>query len=337
MRVLVLIDGNNGVAFHRLYTPYARLQIDGKMEVDVSTSPDEWGDLDYTQYDAVIANRWLNKLQYNIFPILERHNIPLILDIDDYWVLPKHNPAYKFYRAYLKQACKDAMKFASAVMVTTWQLAEKVSEINPNVFIIPNALDLEQTQWNKPKSERPFTIGWVGGISHVEDIKLLKGQIAPLCEANEWRFLMCGFHENSRDWFEMERAVTGKDRQNRPLWFDTRPGTSADKYGEYYSEIDLVLAPLTNQHFNRYKSELKILEAGAYELPIVCSHVEPYTNHDKNAGVTFAYSNDWVGTIQDFAIGSNTKGLYNKLYCNQHHNLTTINNDRIKVAESVCK
>ena len=118
----------NGVAFHRLYTPFARLQVDHNVVVDVSQSQDEWASIEYEKYDIVVFNRWLGKLQYNILPILAKKKIPFVVDLDDYWVIPKHNPAYTFYKAYLKNGVKDAMSYADAVMVTTPQLQEKVNE-----------------------------------------------------------------------------------------------------------------------------------------------------------------------------------------------------------------
>ena len=179
MRILLLLDGMNGVSFHRLYTPYVKIQIDYGITVDVSVEQNEWADLPFEKYDCVVFNRWLGKLQYNILPVLTKKKIPFIVDIDDYWVLPKYNPAYKFYRAYIKNGIKDSLHYADAVMVTTPQLEEKVKEFNTNVTIIPNALDYNQSQW-KAETEHPFTIGWVGGLSHTEDLKLLTNKIKPI-------------------------------------------------------------------------------------------------------------------------------------------------------------
>ena len=72
MRILVLMDGMNGVSFHRLYTPYARLQVDHGITVDVSQNQKEWADLPFDKYDCVVFNRWLGSLQYNILPIPAR-------------------------------------------------------------------------------------------------------------------------------------------------------------------------------------------------------------------------------------------------------------------------
>ena len=328
----------NGVSFHRLYTPYVKIQIDYGITVDVSVDQNEWADLPFEKYDCVVFNRWLGKLQYNILPILAKKKIPFICDNDDYWVLPRYNPAYQFYRAYLKNGVKDAIAYADAVTCTTPQLADKIREFNPNVFILPNAVDTIQRQWTAT-AEHPPTIGWLGGISHLEDLKLLSGQIKPICEKYGYRFLMCGFHENVRIWHEMEKAITGESRKNRPSWFETREGTRADIYGIYYAEMDIALAPLTKSKFNRYKSELKILEAAAYKLPIVCSAVEPYTNHRSNLGVFFVTNNDWTTPLTKLIESgkSNEIGEINHNYCNEHHNIKAVNQKRYELLKSICK
>jgi glycosyltransferase involved in cell wall biosynthesis len=329
----------SGVSFHRLYTPYARLQLDyPDVTVDISQNPNEWGDLPYDDYDCVVFNRWLGKLQYNILPLLAKKNVPFICDNDDYWVLPRYNPAYKFYRAYLKNSVKDAIHYADAVQVTTPQLFEAASEINKKVVIIPNCIDPIQQQWQQV-TPHPPTIGWLGGISHLEDLKLLSGQIKPICEKYGYRFLMCGFHENVRIWAEMEKAITGESRANRPAWFETREGTRPDIYGIYYAQMDIALAPLTKTKFNRYKSELKILEAAAYKLPILCSEVEPYTNHRDNLGVFFVKNNDWMTPLSKLIESDKSKevGEINHNYCNEHHDIKAVNQRRYELIKSICR
>jgi glycosyltransferase involved in cell wall biosynthesis len=307
--------------------------------VDISQDKNEWADLPYEKYDVVVFNRWLGHLQYNILPILAKKKIPFICDNDDYWVIPRYNPAYEFYRAYLKNGVKDAISYADAVSCTTPQLAEVIRPFNPNVYILPNAIDPAQPQWKVTQVIRSHqkTIGWVGGISHLEDIKLLSGQIKGICEKYGYRFLMCGYHSNSKIWREMECAITGEYPNRRPHWFQVREGTRADVYGTYYSEIDIVLAPLTKSKFNRYKSELKILEAAAYSLPIVVSKVEPYTNHGNNLGVFFVTDNDWVTPLKQLIESdkSTQVGAVNAAYCDVNHNIQVINHDRMDMLRKV--
>ena len=158
-----------------MFVPFARLQQDHDVTVDVSQNRAEWGDLKYTDYDCVVFNRWLGDLQYNILEILAKKKVPYIIDIDDYWVLPRHNPAYQVYRKKIKNCIKDAIHYADAVMTTTPQLASVISPLNPNITIVKNALDYTHEQW-QAKTDHPLTIGWVGGISHEEDIKLRVGK-----------------------------------------------------------------------------------------------------------------------------------------------------------------
>jgi len=52
-------------------------------------------------------------------------------------------------------------------------------------------------------------------------------------------------------------------------------------YGTMYNEADIALAPLKNNHeFNKMKSQLKLIEAGAHKLPIIMSKSGPYMIDD---------------------------------------------------------
>ena len=95
MRILVLMDSASGVSFHRLFTPYAQMQRDYDIQVEVSQHPPSWINIDFSVYDVIVFNRWISVAQYNIFEKLSELNIPTICDVDDYWVVPKSNPAYR--------------------------------------------------------------------------------------------------------------------------------------------------------------------------------------------------------------------------------------------------
>jgi len=69
-------------------------------------------------------------------------------------------------------------------------------------------------------------------------------------------------------------------------------------------------------------------------LPIVCSAVEPYTNHLNNFGALFAYKNDW-SCIEQAIAERDERGQKNGEYCNMNHNLQTINETRLEVIKSV--
>lgn len=53
----------------------------------------------------------------------------------------------------------------------------------------------------------------------------------------------------------------------------TRP---VNKYAEGYNFFDISIAPLRDNIFNNAKSELKMVEAGAFKMPIIVSNTIPY-------------------------------------------------------------
>jgi glycosyltransferase involved in cell wall biosynthesis len=151
---------------------------------------------------------------------------------------------------------------------------------------------------------------------------------------------MGGHHEEQSFWQYMEKVIYGSVK--RPKWFEPRTGTTPVLYGGYYSEIDVCIAPLSGlEHFNRYKSELKIVEAAAYSLPIIVSDTEPYTLHRDNEGVIFVKDNDWETAILSVLQMSKEEreklGQKNYDYCFRNHNLDLINEKRINLLQTLMK
>lgn len=328
MRILVIIDSLGAVEYHRLAMPFA--YIKEKRQIDFAIHKEEIQKVDLDNYDIIVFSRYL--LNMELVYKAKQKGLKIILDIDDYWNVPKHNPAYEKYKEQGKKAVLECLKLADMVWTTTEQLKAVIMPINANVHILPNYIDSNEPQW-KATHEHPLTIGYVGGFSHLEDLKLLSGQMEDICKRNNARFLLCGYKHLDPLYLEMEYQITGS-RNHRPDWFYVSEMTTVLKYGIYYSMMDVAIAPLTNNHFNKHKSELKIIEAATYKLPIVVSKVEPYTNHIDNEGVLFADGNDW--SIIDEAIKRRKElGQKNFEYCNEHHNIDTINAKRIQLINEI--
>ena len=329
-RIIVLIDSVGAVEYHRLAMPFDYLKE--RMNITFAVQEDEINAVDFSEYDVCVISRYL--VNMDKLREAKAKGLKIIVDIDDYWNVPKYNPAYKFYKEKYKKSVIESLNLADMVWATTWQLAEKVAEINPNVHILPNYIDTTSPQWNAI-AEHPLTIGYVGGFSHLEDLKLLRGQMETICLKYNARFLLCGYKHLDPLYLEMERAV--HEKKDRPDWFWVSEITNFVQYGKHYSHMDIVIAPLTKTNFNRHKSELKIVEAAAYKLPIAVSDVEPYTNHANNEGVTFVKNNDWVSALGEMIESKKLKeqGQKNFEYCQTNHNIDTINQKRIELLQTI--
>lgn len=327
-KVIVLIDSVGAVEYHRLAMPFDYIKQFSDIEVTFAVSEKEINAVDFTKYDVCVISRYLTNMSK--FYEAKSKGIKIIVDIDDYWNVPKYNPAYKVYKEKAKKSVIECLKAADMVWVTTFQLAEKVAEINGSVHILPNYIDRQGPQWNEV-ADHPFTIGYVGGFTHLEDLKLLREQIGIICKKYDARFLFCGYKHLDPLYLQMERVIHGE--RHRPDWFWVAEATNFVNYGKYYAHMDIAIAPLTKTNFNRHKSELKIVEAAAYKLPIAVSKVEPYTNHLDNEGVTFVENNDWITALSQLIESKQLKekGLKNFEYCEKNHNLEIINQRRINL------
>lgn len=336
IKILVLNSDVDGVGFFRLLSPHLTMN-DGEFEVDIRLLMD--GTLNLLdenfikQYDIIIYNKSLpfSKPEYNehFRYILKKNNVKLIFDIDDFWILNAQHLNYDVWKnSKSDEIVVQNIKTADHVITTTSLFAERISQENPNVSIIENAVNLDELQWKYNRKEsKKLRFLWGGGISHQHDLRLLKPSFALfdkdfieksqlyMCgydlrvrtptgtiaksdpRTNQWSFFEDIFsnngryiknnvhrdflHKNSDKDFGISEEFSNEFYQRR--W--TKP---IMLFGTMYNEADVCLAPLkSNNMFNYYKSNLKVIEAGAHHCAIIASNFGPYTIDDiegKNGG-----------------------------------------------------
>lgn len=239
-----------------------------------------------------------------LFETTKRLNIKVVVDIDDYWRGLTNDQM-------IIKCVLECLRSADLVITPVENLYLEVKKLNKNVVIIPNAINpLEEQFINKQTESDLLRFGWLGGSSHIEDIKLLSG----ICNTNKYQMVLCGFdlrgnmnihtdkgvvsrnilpsetvwgtyekiftnnYQNiNKDYleylneFEYECNYNDKFESYRRIW--TKP---IESYATGYDEFDVSLIPLKDTQFNLYKSQLKIIEAGFKHKPIICSNFGPY-------------------------------------------------------------
>jgi glycosyltransferase involved in cell wall biosynthesis len=300
IRVLVLNSDTDGVGYWRCLMPHLTIN-DPDFEVDVRLLMD--GTLNLldenfiSQYNIVFYNKMIPfaKPEYfNIFSeILKKHNIKLVFDIDDYWVLSSTHLNYDAWKK--SNADKETInniRTADYVITTTEFFAEKIREINPNVFVSPNSVNLTEQQWvfNRRQSDK-IRFLWGGGISHLHDLRLMTKSIESLDKdfIKKSQFFMCGFDLRIRtpqgtiarsdprtnQWSFFEDIFTKKGRyitnnahrQYLNSYDDKDFGINEEHinefyqrrwtkpillYGTMYNEADVCLSPLKNNNSFNY-------------------------------------------------------------------------------------
>ena len=323
IRVLVLPSDRTGVGKFRSLDPHIFLQskYPEDFHVDIDYEP-KINDVNYwKQYDIVHFHRTISK-DYDSTPQIIRNlkqmGIVTIMDIDDYWMPTKEHPIYHLVaESKLNLKILANLKEAQYVTTTTEIFAQEIKKHNKNVFVLPNAINPDESQFKEPtKPSDKVRFGWLGGSSHLHDLMLMNGSFSKLHPVKDkFEVYLCGFdtrgtiteivretgerkqreilpHETV--WYQYEQIFTDnyklispeqkeflmkfKDEEFNGDTIYNRVWTRpVTSYAKNYSKFDVSLAPIKDHIFNRVKSQLKVIEAGFYKKAIIASNLGPYT------------------------------------------------------------
>ena len=189
----------------------------------------------------------------------------LLLELDDNYIsAPTYNPAHSFYAPNepLRKLVIRQLETADGVIVSTPYLKQVYSDFNGNIIVAPNSIDFEL--WGKAKRKRlpGIRIGWSGGASHEEDLRIIEPVV---------RSILAKHPEVTFNFVHgIPEFLRGIDRVECVGKF-----ARIDKYPQHIASQgwDIALAPLVDNAFNRGKSNLRWLEAAALGIPCVASKV----------------------------------------------------------------
>jgi glycosyltransferase involved in cell wall biosynthesis len=279
--VLVFLDAIQGVNYHRLQIPFLRLMSQG-MRVHFFTDFDDIKEFNMEVVSHIVVSRRCTVTNYKAFKEwLTANDVKLVLDNDDYWDLPKHNPAYETYRDVISKEIIGTIKIADVIWTPSRYLGKRMSTINPkaDVHIVHNTLDLDQEQWQqRKKPSKEVRFGYLGALGHSRDVK-------EICYSFAGKQLYAsdlgGYPE-----------ILGASHALSPL--------PVDQYGKLYEYFDVSLVPLQGGTFNKCKSDLKIVEAGYTRTSVICSNVTPYREviEDGVTGLLCSTPRDWKNAVE---------------------------------------
>ena len=202
IKVLVLPSDRTGVSKFRSVDPHVMLQnmYNDDFHVDIDYEP-RINDQNYwKQYQIVHVHRNIGQIYEHtpqIIRNLKSMGIIVIVDIDDYWLPTMEHPIHSIIvQDKINEKIVANLREASYVTTTTNLFANEIRKVNKNVIVLPNAIDPREGQFNQKSEESDkIRIGWLGGSSHLHDLKLLDGFVSKVGkELNEKiQYVLCGF------------------------------------------------------------------------------------------------------------------------------------------------
>jgi glycosyltransferase involved in cell wall biosynthesis len=224
----------------------------------------------------------------------------------------------------LEELSKHLYGLVDLVSVTQEKFASYVAPYatlnDGKLVIIKNCLDLKHPSWNVPKvqTKNLCKFGWVGGIHHDVDVKHVFGVFSAVNQKVGLEKVFWGLYgkprldpSNKEDawqldvWKGYEAAMAGTIRGKRKN-YKIYPALPTDQYGQFYSNIDVSIAPLDPNQFNMSKSNIKAVEAGAYGIPLIASNVGDYDTIIKHneTGILISPDNpksEWIRQLSRLA------------------------------------
>lgn len=217
---------------------------------------------------------------------------PFYSEFDDHiFAVNPDSPASEQYSAgsEMESIALEQIKLSTGIITSTNYLRGVFEKLNPNVWVIPNGIDFNL--WDSlvvpVKKTKKIRIGWAGGGSHINDLEFIEPVVTSL----------------SKKYSNIEFVFLG----GVPPCFKDRSKIQA--YSKWYPineypqalrnlDLDIALAPLRDNEFNRGKSNLRWLEYSAMKVPTVASNVEPFKCiKDGEDGLLVTEKSEWETAI----------------------------------------
>ncbi|KKC26965.1 glycosyltransferase [Sphingomonas sp. SRS2] len=221
----------------------------------------------------------------------------LVADVDDaFTLIGADHPEYDLYRP-LNAALDRVVAAAAEVWFSTADLSEAYAALGPRSAIIPNAI--EPRLWRDWRHGRPAPFAgdkvrmvYMGTHTHGPDLAMIRPALDAL-------------YTERGDLFDLTVIGIDPDLEPAPWLHRLAPPAEAVSYPRFVrwlreqGPFDLGLAPLTDNAFNRCKSDIKALDYAALAiLPLLSDGPAYRTDAELGRHALFAGAEGWLDALR---------------------------------------
>jgi glycosyltransferase involved in cell wall biosynthesis len=223
-------------------------------------------------FQAVLPPTWFINL-------LSRLNQRIVFDFDDALYV-RHE---KRTRAMIRAAWK--------VTPGSHVLFNYALQYNPNVCLIPSGIPVRKYPlWMDYPERNPVCIGWIGGVSTLEQLQILEKPLKCLLEKGyKFDFLIAG----AKNLPSSLSRIDGFHIIDIPCYTD-------DQIPDLVKTMDIGVMPLFNTPSEQGKCALKAIIYMASQIPVICSPVgeAKYIVQENLNGFFANSSEEWVEKLE---------------------------------------
>lgn len=227
-------------------------------------------------YDSIVIQQELLFLGPPIFEYVVRFlNKNIIYDYDDAnFALYSHARKKSFFIDYNKN--KKIIKISKKVIAGSPNLEKYSSRYNPNTYLIPTCIDLNQ--YDTPKTNKRLTIGWIGTPGNLKYIHMIKLPLQKLSKKYD---------------FDL-KVVSSKKLTLPSINLINKRWSLAEEIKDLHS-FGIGVVPIEDNAYSRGKCGYKLIQYMAAGIPSVASPVgvnKEIIIHGKN-GFLASDKKDW--------------------------------------------
>lgn len=346
LNVLALLTEDSAVGYYRMYQPMKMMESLGLINLKI-TPGFTWGikksettdfpNLEWFSSDKgdgfipdIIVGQRHDYLHYVslVGGLAKGYNVPLVIDTDDdVQAVRPFNPGYASYHPDSDNLIANiklmSIPHLSAITTSTPHLKERHEQYGKPVYVAPNSIDIKTRTFPRTKENKKIRIGWIGSACHFENLQIIQQAVKDIV-ANypNVEFVFTNLYGDL--WNNPPKEIA--DRVIPVCKFygcKERHGvcqkayTSFDKYAKSIAKLnlDIGLAPLKDNLFNRSKSNLRILEYWGQKTAVIASRVRPYseTIHDGVDGFLATEKLEWYRAIEKLVLDKRLRKEFGEL------------------------
>lgn len=241
---------------------------------------EQWFRDNLNRYDLLMVDRAVASLEWARFAAFKYYSkgCRMIVDMDDdFACIPPWNQSHKTFQPGSEpyEAALSHLKNSEMLTVSTETLRRRFEDRAHRARVLPNLIDPKDWVGHPVCPEREkdphLRILYGGASGHYGDLDEVKQAVKSLVHNPPTPFRLICFG-SVPGWIH----TLGRKYPGRVVipgaWIPFRDYPAAVAWGGF----DLAIAPLADHPFNHAKSNIKWLEAGIQQIPLICSDVGPY-------------------------------------------------------------
>jgi len=264
--------------------------------------------------DIIVFHRANTNWHHRVAMILKQQGKKIVFDNDDTFQLTESHPffgtdekGFKENKRRMNNVINNFIINSDLITTSTEFLAKEYRELNKNVAVLPNCVNPDD--WDEPLRNKgdKVRIGLVGSVAYNHDFEHIKKTIRKLDNMDNVQIVLFGLWKDvKRKDNKLVDKVLGKEyrfwdsikNKEHIQWCPTE---------DYFNtlnntRLDIMIIPRRHNHFNQCKSNVKFLEAGMLEIPVIAqgfpNKTSPYDDDiDGENGILVTDNTKWEEEI----------------------------------------